>query len=341
MASILHIYQVPDQGLMRVRFRWDAVDPTDTLLCKKLGEPRVSLGGVFTELVTLRSIGKTDNVVLSAWMIRNLRAMDFSKSLVLTTRTSSSIPTALTDYNSTLWKFMKQLVRVTSLNLSGCKMMPVEVVEKLLEFGWNSVNLSGCSQLPSSIGNCLSAQLRINYLDLSFCTHLDDAIGEYLGAMPQLVTLKMRGCFRLTFKILPSFGPMSSLQELDLSRCFKYQPGISDEWPFMENLQTLALGMQTEKEKEELEYESVLGREIFRNIIKKMPKLSGVAFDDISMKTSGETLLDKIRKKRALRAETEDEETRATRKYLDCRYANDWWEDEYERCFEGEKIGEY
>jgi hypothetical protein len=49
MSSILHVYQIPDKGMMRVRFRWEAIDPTDALLCKKLGEPRVSTGGVFTD----------------------------------------------------------------------------------------------------------------------------------------------------------------------------------------------------------------------------------------------------------------------------------------------------
>ena len=49
MSSILHVSQIPDKGLMRIRFRWDAIDPTDALLCKKLGEPRVSTGGLFTD----------------------------------------------------------------------------------------------------------------------------------------------------------------------------------------------------------------------------------------------------------------------------------------------------
>ena len=49
MASILHVYQIPDKGTMRVRFKWDAIDPTDLLLTQKLGEPRVSTGGTFTD----------------------------------------------------------------------------------------------------------------------------------------------------------------------------------------------------------------------------------------------------------------------------------------------------
>jgi len=49
MASILHVNQIPDQGIMRVRFRWDAIDPTDAVLTRKLGEPRVATGGVFTD----------------------------------------------------------------------------------------------------------------------------------------------------------------------------------------------------------------------------------------------------------------------------------------------------
>ena len=49
MASVLHVQQIPDKGVMRVRFRWDAIDPTDALLTQKLGEPRVPTGGTFTD----------------------------------------------------------------------------------------------------------------------------------------------------------------------------------------------------------------------------------------------------------------------------------------------------
>ena len=49
MASILHLYQIPDHGVMRIKFVWDAVDPTDSRLCQRLGEPRVTRGGVFTD----------------------------------------------------------------------------------------------------------------------------------------------------------------------------------------------------------------------------------------------------------------------------------------------------
>lgn len=49
MASILHLYQVPDHGVMRIIFKWDAIDPTDNILCQQLGEPRVSTGGTFAD----------------------------------------------------------------------------------------------------------------------------------------------------------------------------------------------------------------------------------------------------------------------------------------------------
>ena len=49
MASILHVTQLPDNGWMRVKFHWDAIDPTDLLLANKLGEPRVATGGVFVD----------------------------------------------------------------------------------------------------------------------------------------------------------------------------------------------------------------------------------------------------------------------------------------------------
>jgi len=48
-GSILHIYQIPDRGIFRVRLRWDSISASDQALCAKMGEPRIYLGGLFTD----------------------------------------------------------------------------------------------------------------------------------------------------------------------------------------------------------------------------------------------------------------------------------------------------
>jgi hypothetical protein len=49
MASLLREVKFPDNGQFRVRLIWTSIDPMDAQLAKKYGEPKIALGGTFTD----------------------------------------------------------------------------------------------------------------------------------------------------------------------------------------------------------------------------------------------------------------------------------------------------
>ena len=103
MASIIHYSQIPDKGLMRVRFKWESVDPIDSGLCKKLGEPRVNTGGIFTDpkdpsFTWTEPDGYTFLISLSSGVLEN--AYDSTKDPIAQRRASvwgAVMQTRLTD----------------------------------------------------------------------------------------------------------------------------------------------------------------------------------------------------------------------------------------------------